>query len=312
MDRPPTAHLKVVKAQLVFLLPKALLDGPARIGHLHQPFQRNTRRRVGNEELPFAAPRIAGDDQPVGPGGQSVAPLRLDRRRIGPPVGLPEWQADDVLPRQTRRHQRCPVGFDQRALEVIHTDEPEARIDEFPQPALAGPQCRLRLALPCVHLRQHGGLAVQRPSDAAQQYGSADENAHDDDQQPGAAPAHRPLTAPPGIGHIATQEDSRCRPSSRAAACSPPAPSETRVRSVRSAVAAAHPVRSASVVRNPRPMPMGCPVLACGLEAEAGIPSANRTERPLRGIGPRCRARRVGPRRHDSAAHPDPPSERPA
>ena len=82
MDGPPTANLEVVEAQFVFLLPEALFNGPAGIGHIHRPFQGNTGRRVRNEELQFAALRIPRDDQPVGPGGQFVTsheePDRLD------------------------------------------------------------------------------------------------------------------------------------------------------------------------------------------------------------------------------------------
>ena len=74
MDGPPTANLEVVETQFVFLLPEALFDGPAGIGHIQQPFQWNTGRCVRDEELQFAAPRISRNDQPVGAGGKFVTP----------------------------------------------------------------------------------------------------------------------------------------------------------------------------------------------------------------------------------------------
>ena len=88
MDGPPTADLEVVETQFVFLLPEALFDGPAGIGHIQQPFQRNTGRRVGNEELEFTTVQIARDDQPVGPRGQTVTPHEepdgFDLADVGP------------------------------------------------------------------------------------------------------------------------------------------------------------------------------------------------------------------------------------
>ena len=65
----PTADLEVVETQFILFLPEALFNRPAGIGHIQQPFQGNTGRRVRDEELQFAALRIARDDQPMSAGG---------------------------------------------------------------------------------------------------------------------------------------------------------------------------------------------------------------------------------------------------
>ena len=54
MDGLPTPDLEMVEAQLVFLLTEALFNRPTGIGYIEQPFQRNTARRVRDEELQFA------------------------------------------------------------------------------------------------------------------------------------------------------------------------------------------------------------------------------------------------------------------
>ncbi len=82
MDRLPAAHLEVVEPQFILFFAEGLLDGPARISHVQQPFQRNTRRSIGYEELQFAVLWIPRDHQPVRSRRQSVAlheePHRLD------------------------------------------------------------------------------------------------------------------------------------------------------------------------------------------------------------------------------------------
>jgi hypothetical protein len=53
MDGLPTPDLEVIETQFVLFFPKALFNRPAGISHIQQPFQWNTGRRVGNEELQF-------------------------------------------------------------------------------------------------------------------------------------------------------------------------------------------------------------------------------------------------------------------
>ena len=40
MDGRPAANLEVIEAEFIFLFTEALLDRPARIGDVQQPFQR--------------------------------------------------------------------------------------------------------------------------------------------------------------------------------------------------------------------------------------------------------------------------------
>ena len=65
---------------------------------------------------------VAGGLTARGPGDR-LAQLLLDVPGIGPPVGILERLAQDIVRLQTRRCQRRPVGLDQNALRCHQSHE---------------------------------------------------------------------------------------------------------------------------------------------------------------------------------------------
>ena len=74
VDRAPAADLEMVETEFILFFFETLLDRPAGISYVDQPFQGTAAIAVGNKELNVIGPlRIAGRDQPVCSCGQTVA-----------------------------------------------------------------------------------------------------------------------------------------------------------------------------------------------------------------------------------------------